>query len=345
MRERAKALVGPRAAKDLVVSTFHSLGVRMLRSDGDAHRPEGAVLASSTATTCWACCATPAAAPTTRWRGAGSGPSACGRTRAWTARGAAGAAADDDERVAARVMQRYEERLAAYQAVDFDDLIGLPLKLLQRDAEARAKWQEQFRHVLVDEVPGHQRRAVRAAEGAGRPASARAVHRGGRRRPEHLRLARRDHRQPEAPAAGLPDAEGDRAGAELPLHRPHPARRQRGDRRQPQAVREEAVERVRRRRAGARGRVRRRGARGRARGGAHPGAAGAGRRGRSSATSPCSTAPTTRRACSSRSCARRRSRTRCRAGRASSTAPRSRTCAPGCACWSTRTTTRPSCAR
>ena len=34
MRERAKALVGPRAAKDLAVSTFHSLGVRMLRSDG-----------------------------------------------------------------------------------------------------------------------------------------------------------------------------------------------------------------------------------------------------------------------------------------------------------------------
>ena len=34
MRERAKALVGPRAAKDLAVSTFHSLGVRMLRADG-----------------------------------------------------------------------------------------------------------------------------------------------------------------------------------------------------------------------------------------------------------------------------------------------------------------------
>ena len=57
--------------------------------------------------------------------------------------------------------------------MDFDDLIGLPLKLLQRDAEARAKWQEQFRHVLVDEVPGHQRRAVRTAQGAGRaPTSA-----------------------------------------------------------------------------------------------------------------------------------------------------------------------------
>ena len=35
MRERAKALVGPRAAKDLAVSTFHSLGERMLRRDGE----------------------------------------------------------------------------------------------------------------------------------------------------------------------------------------------------------------------------------------------------------------------------------------------------------------------
>jgi hypothetical protein len=29
-------------------------------------------------------------------------------------------------------MARYEERLAAYQSVDFDDLIGLPLRLLQK---------------------------------------------------------------------------------------------------------------------------------------------------------------------------------------------------------------------
>jgi ATP-dependent DNA helicase Rep len=57
------------------------------------------------------------------------------------AAGAEAAATDDDERVAARVMRLYEERLQAYQAVDFDDLIGLPLKLLQRDAEARTKWQ------------------------------------------------------------------------------------------------------------------------------------------------------------------------------------------------------------
>src|SRR5256886_6360628 len=33
MRERAKSLVGARAAKNLVISTFHSLGVRILRSE------------------------------------------------------------------------------------------------------------------------------------------------------------------------------------------------------------------------------------------------------------------------------------------------------------------------
>ncbi len=48
-------------------------------------------------------------------------------------------------------MQRYEERLTAYQSVDFDDLISLPLKLLRDHPEVRAKWQQQLGHVLVDE--------------------------------------------------------------------------------------------------------------------------------------------------------------------------------------------------
>ena len=46
---------------------------------------------------------------------------------------------------------RYEERLVAYQGVDFDDLIGLPLKLLQQHEDVRSKWQRQLRHILVDE--------------------------------------------------------------------------------------------------------------------------------------------------------------------------------------------------
>jgi ATP-dependent DNA helicase Rep len=57
----------------------------------------------------------------------------------------------DDERVIARIMAQYEERLSAYQSVDFDDLIGLPLKLLQEHEAVRSKWQAALGHVLVDE--------------------------------------------------------------------------------------------------------------------------------------------------------------------------------------------------
>jgi ATP-dependent DNA helicase Rep len=150
MRERAKALVGARAAKDLGISTFHSLGVRMLRSDGvklglkekfsilDSDDVLGVLRDAGG-------CSDNALAR--RWQWAIS----LWKNQGLDSDGAAAAAANDGERVAARVMRVYEQRLSAFQAVDFDDLIGLPLRLLQRDGEARSKWQDQFQHVLVDE--------------------------------------------------------------------------------------------------------------------------------------------------------------------------------------------------
>jgi ATP-dependent DNA helicase Rep len=64
---------------------------------------------------------------------------------------AAAQAQNDEEALLARIMARYEERLTAYQSVDFDDLIGLPLKLLRDHPEVRQRWQAQMGHVLVDE--------------------------------------------------------------------------------------------------------------------------------------------------------------------------------------------------
>ncbi|MEO6748375.1 MAG: UvrD-helicase domain-containing protein [Casimicrobiaceae bacterium] len=60
-------------------------------------------------------------------------------------------AQDDDARVAAQAYARYADTLAAYQAVDFDDLIVRPLELFARDADAAARWSNRFAHVLVDE--------------------------------------------------------------------------------------------------------------------------------------------------------------------------------------------------
>ena len=150
MRERAKALVGPRAAKDLAISTFHSLGVRMLRESGGkvGLKENFSILDSDDVLSVLRDAGgTTDAALARRWQWTIS----LWKNQGFNAEGAEAAAQDDDERVAARVMRHFQERLTAYQAVDFDDLIGLPLALLQRDADERQRWQAQFGHVLVDE--------------------------------------------------------------------------------------------------------------------------------------------------------------------------------------------------
>lgn len=51
----------------------------------------------------------------------------------------------------AHLYQLYERNLRAYNAVDFDDLIVMPTRLLQENAEVRDKWQNRLRYLLVDE--------------------------------------------------------------------------------------------------------------------------------------------------------------------------------------------------
>ncbi|WP_269915253.1 UvrD-helicase domain-containing protein [Acinetobacter sp. HY1485] len=51
----------------------------------------------------------------------------------------------------AHLYQLYERNLRAYNAVDFDDLIVMPTRLLQDNAEVRDKWQNRVRYLLVDE--------------------------------------------------------------------------------------------------------------------------------------------------------------------------------------------------
>ena len=51
----------------------------------------------------------------------------------------------------AHLYQLYERNLRAYNAVDFDDLIVMPTRLLQENAEVRERWQNRIRYLLVDE--------------------------------------------------------------------------------------------------------------------------------------------------------------------------------------------------
>jgi ATP-dependent DNA helicase Rep len=51
----------------------------------------------------------------------------------------------------AMVFEHYQRQLKAYNAVDFEDLIGLPTHLLMADESARLRWQKRIHHLLVDE--------------------------------------------------------------------------------------------------------------------------------------------------------------------------------------------------
>jgi ATP-dependent DNA helicase Rep len=149
MRERAKALIG-RAAKDVVICTFHALGVRIMREDGHVLglKPQFSIMDADDVTSILKDCG-------------GSNDLATARQWQWTislwknmglnSEQAAAQATDDNARVIARIMALYEERLSAYQSVDFDDLIGMPLKLLAEFPEVRERWQAKMGHVLVDE--------------------------------------------------------------------------------------------------------------------------------------------------------------------------------------------------
>lgn len=56
-----------------------------------------------------------------------------------------------DERDALYIYRDYEATLKAYQSVDFDDLIRLPVLLMRSNEEVRDRWQKRVKYLLVDE--------------------------------------------------------------------------------------------------------------------------------------------------------------------------------------------------
>jgi len=56
-----------------------------------------------------------------------------------------------DEVLAGRLYESYRRSLRAFNAVDFDDLIMLPVLLFQQHPEILDKWRRQIRYLLVDE--------------------------------------------------------------------------------------------------------------------------------------------------------------------------------------------------
>ena len=151
MRERVGKRLKGDAAQELTVSTFHALGLRIVQID---HAKLGLRRGFSIFD------ADDSASQIKDLLPPGSKPDAIEAMKQLISRAknaglspeqAAEAARSTREREAAALYARYQQRLAAFNAVDFDDLIRLPVQLLETDDEARMGWRERIGYLLVDE--------------------------------------------------------------------------------------------------------------------------------------------------------------------------------------------------
>ncbi|MDO9007492.1 MAG: UvrD-helicase domain-containing protein, partial [Thiobacillus sp.] len=150
MADRAAKLTQGVNTKGLIVTTFHSMGLRMLREDAKFAelKPAFSILDSADAAgivseiikTTDKQEIRRAVSRISLWKNELKSPAVALAT-----------AEDDNARVYAKIYDRYDATLRAYQAVDFDDLIRLPAELLDTHFELREKWQNRLRHILVDE--------------------------------------------------------------------------------------------------------------------------------------------------------------------------------------------------
>ena len=150
MQERVSKLMQGKLCKGLTIATFHSLGLQMLRQESTllGYKPQFSILDSSDSfkilsdvlattdkqllkKTQW---------QISSWKNAFINPDQA-KVNAY----------DDLTYAAAKVYQIYQQTLKSYQAVDFDDLIKLPVELFASHNESLEKWQRKLKYLLIDE--------------------------------------------------------------------------------------------------------------------------------------------------------------------------------------------------
>ncbi|KAA2284256.1 UvrD-helicase domain-containing protein [Arenimonas fontis] len=151
MRERVAKRIKGDAAEGLTVTTFHSLGLRFLQIE---HARVGlrrgfSIFDADDQMAIIKDLAPPGLKNDALY--ALQSLVSAAKNNGLTPEQAAELARSPREREAASVYARYQARLQAFNAVDFDDLIRLPLQLLEGDAGLAAGWRERIRYLLVDE--------------------------------------------------------------------------------------------------------------------------------------------------------------------------------------------------
>ena len=160
MQERVAHIMGGRTPGGLTLCTFHALGVRIIRQEA-AHcglKPQFSILDASDTVQIVSDVA-------------GESDKGIAKQMQWQISSWKNAMISPDEAaqladneiasVAAQLYKEYERTLRAYQAVDFDDLISLPVRLFEEHPEVRERWQNRLRYLLVDEYQDTNRAQYR----------------------------------------------------------------------------------------------------------------------------------------------------------------------------------------
>lgn len=150
MEERVGSLLTHRSGPSPLISTFHSLGMRLLRQESRAlgYKPGFSILDS---TDCFGLVGELTKSVDKKVVRAVQSQISSWKNALVSPDGAASVARGETEALAARVYRDYEATLKAYQAMDFDDLIGLPVRLFEEHPEVCERWQNKLRYLLVDE--------------------------------------------------------------------------------------------------------------------------------------------------------------------------------------------------
>ncbi|MCJ8313005.1 MAG: DNA helicase Rep [Pseudomonadales bacterium] len=153
MKERVRKIVKGRASHGLIVSTFHNLGLNIIRKElaylglrkgftlfdqQDAHSLIKNIVQSEFVDQDEHIAAFQNMISS--WKNDLGEPIT-----------AMSKAKDSLEQMGAAVFDKYDSALKAYNAVDFDDLIRLPVQLFHKHEDVLKKWQKKIRYLLVDE--------------------------------------------------------------------------------------------------------------------------------------------------------------------------------------------------
>lgn len=153
MKERASKLVKGSASRGLTVSTFHNLGLNIIRREHKAlgFKPGFSIFDSEDARALLKELMLKDGDLDSDHLDLVQHQISNWKNDLVIPERALGMAQSQGEQTIAMIYLRYNQALRAYNAVDFDDLILIPVELFQRNPEVLARWQKKIRYLLVDE--------------------------------------------------------------------------------------------------------------------------------------------------------------------------------------------------